>query len=207
MLRLPILLLLLFSVQLGGFAQKKDSWFRRNWTNMVARYNIYYHGQKILNEQVQDLLMLHKDDFSKPIDVYPYSDEATATSLKPKMETVLKKTSVVINKKSRSKWVDDSWLLAGKAYFFGGDLTTADENFQFVNSQYADQPIHYEAKLWILKTLVRDHKIKEAEAIYKTFERDEKFPLKLQDDLYLVSGDIYAKMGFYKEAQKLLELG
>lgn len=198
---------ILIFCSLGSMAQKKNTWLRRNWTNMVAHYNIYYHGKKILDEQVQDLILVHKDDFSKPIEVYPYSDEATATSLKPKMEEVMKKTSIIINKKSRSKWVDDCWLLAGKAHFFRGDLFSADENFQFVNSQYADRPINYEAKLWILKTIVRSGKVNDAEAIFKTFQREEKFPAHLQDELNCVAGDIYTKMGLYPEAQKYLELG
>jgi len=174
---------------------------------MVSHYNIYYHGQKILNEQVQDLVVLHKDDFNKPIEVYPYGDEGTATSLNPKMEEVLKKTSLIINKKSRSKWVDDCWLLTGKAHFFRGDLFSADENFQFVNSQYADRPIHYDAKIWILKTVVREGKINDAEGIFKTFQREEKFPVKFNDELNCIAGDIYTKMGLYTEAQKYLEAG
>jgi tetratricopeptide (TPR) repeat protein len=202
---LLIFTLLLF-YSFGSFAQKKNTWLRRNWTNMVAHYNIYYHGQKKLNEQVQDLALLHKDDFTKPIEVYPYGDAAIATSLKPKMEEVLKKTSIIINKKSKSKWVDDSWLLTGKAHFFGGNLVSADENFQFVNSQYADKSIHFEAEIWILKTLIKDGKPNDADAIFKTFLRDEKFPPHLQPQLNAIAGDIYTKIGLYTEAQKYLEL-
>ena len=204
-LRLTILIILFGSF--SSLAQKKNTWLRRNWTNMVAHYNIYFHGKKIVDESFEDLVVLHKDDFKKPIEVYPYSDEATATSLKPKMEIVQKKTSIIINKKSRSKWVDDCWLLIGQSHFLRGDLFSADEAFQFVNSQYSDRPIRYEAKLWILKTLVREGKINDAEAIFKTFQRDEKFPKYLQDDLNNVAGDIYTKMGLYVEAQKYLELG
>jgi tetratricopeptide (TPR) repeat protein len=174
---------------------------------MVARYNVYYHGQKILNESVEDLIALHKDDFSKPIEVYPYGDEAAASGLKPKMEEVMKKTSTIISRRSRSKWVDDCYLLMGKSHFFKGDLYAADESFQFVNAQYNDQPIHYDAKLWILKTLVRQNKITEAEAIFKIFQRDEVFPKHLQDELNCVAGDIFTKLGLYPEAQKFLELG
>ncbi len=205
--KIRIIPLIVLLCSFSSFAQKKNTWMRRNWTNMVAHYNIYYHGEKLFTETIQDLITLHKDDFTKPIEVYPYSDEATANSLKPKMENLLKKTSLIINKKSKSKWVDDCWLLTGKAHFLRGDLLSADENFQFVNSQYSDRPIRYEAKLWILKTLVRDGKVNDAEAIFKTFQREEKFPKAIQYDLYNVAGDIYTKMGLYSEAQKYLELG
>ena len=84
---------------------------------MVAHYNVYYHGEKILNETIEDLAVQHKDDFSKHIEVYAYSDEATATSLKPKMEEVMKKASIIISKRTRSKWVDDCFLLLGKSHF------------------------------------------------------------------------------------------
>ena len=207
MIKLRLTLILILFTSFSAVAQKKNTWLRRNWNNMVAHYNVYFHGQKMLNEAVEDLIVVHKDDFSKPIEVYPYSDESTALSQKPKMEEVLKKTSVVINKRTRSKWVDDSWLLQGKAHFFKGDLFSADEAFQFVNSQYSDRPIRYDAKLWILKTMVREGKINDAESIFKTFQRDEKFPQHLNDELNNVAGDIYTKMGLYNEAQKYLEEG
>ncbi|MCB9251799.1 MAG: hypothetical protein H6605_04990 [Flavobacteriales bacterium] len=174
---------------------------------MVAHYNVYYHGEKIIIETIEDLSKSHVDDFTKLIEVYPYGDAASASSNKPKMEEVLKKASVVISKRSRSKWVDDCFLLIGKAHFFKGDYFSADEAFQFVNSQYSDRNISYDAKIWIIKTLVRQNKINDAEALYKTFQRDEVFPARLKDNLNCIAGDIYAKMGLYKEAQKYLELG
>jgi tetratricopeptide (TPR) repeat protein len=123
------------------------------------------------------------------------------------MEKVMQKASMVISKRSKSKWVDDCFLLIGKSHFFRGDLFSADEAFQFVNSQYEDLPIRYEGKLWILKTLVRQGKVNDAEAIYKTFQREEKFPTYLQDELNCVVGDIYTKMGLYPDAIKYLEAG
>lgn len=174
---------------------------------MVSRYNVYFHAQKKLNETIEDLVAMHKDDFSKPIEVYPYGDEANATSLKPKMEEVMKKASYVIEKRSRSKWVDDSYMLIGKSHFFSGDYFSADEAFQFVNSQYLDRTINYEAKLWILKNMVKLKKYDDAEALYKTFLREEKFPKKINNQLNCVAGDIYTRLGYYPEAQKHLEDG
>ena len=174
-MKFKILIILSITISVQAFAQKKDKWLRRNWNNMVSRYNVYYHAQKKLNETVEDLVILHKDDFSKPIEVYPYGDDATATSLKPKMEEVMKKASFVIEKRSRSKWVDDCYLLIGKSHFFGGDYFSADEAFQFVNAQYFDRSINYEAKLWIIKTMVKLKKIEDAEDVYKTFLREQKF--------------------------------
>ena len=174
---------------------------------MVSRYNVYFHAQKKLNESIEDLVLLHKDDFTKPIEVYPYGDEANATTLKPKMEEVMKKASFVIDKRSRSKWVDDCYLLIGKSHFFGGDYFSADEAFQFVNSQYIDKPINFEAKLWILKTMIKQNKFEDAEAVYKSFLREEKFPSKIKTPLNLVSGDIYVRLGYYDQAQKNLEYG
>lgn len=174
---------------------------------MVSRYNVYFHAQKKLNETIEDLVLLHKDDFSKPIQVFPYGDDATATSIKPKMEEVMKKASFVIDKRGRSKWVDDCYLLIGKSHFFGGDYFSADEAFQFVNSQYIDKPINFEAKLWILKTLAKQGKYEDAEAVYKTFIREEKFPPKIKNQLYLTIGDIYTRLGNYDDAQKNLEAG
>lgn len=206
-MKFKILIILSVAVSFQAYAQNKDKWFRRNWNNMVSRYNVYFHAQKKLNESVEDLMAMHKDDFSKPIEVYPYGDETTATTLKPKMEEVMKKASFVIEKRSRSKWVDDSYMLIGKSHFFAGDYFSADEAFQFVNSQYTDRSINYEAKLWILKNMLKLKKIDDAEALYKTFIREEKFPKRINNQLYCVAGDIYSRLGYYPEAQKYLEAG
>ena len=45
---------------------------KRNWNNMIARYNIYFNATQKLGAAVNNLAEKQKDDFEKYLNVYPY---------------------------------------------------------------------------------------------------------------------------------------
>jgi TolA-binding protein len=93
------------------------------------------------------------------------------------------KTSKVIQKHPKCKWVDDSWMLMGKSYFYKYDLFAALEVFQFVYGEYPKDDIRFEAQLWVLKTYIRQNKLNDAESILGLINQEPKFPKKLQKTL------------------------
>ncbi len=198
--------LFLFLALLASACNKnKDTFLNRKYQNMVARYNVYFNGTQKLNETLLQLEKSHKDDFSKVLDVYPYGSEQDRKSQAGNMDEVIKKASKVIADRPISKWVDDAYLLMGKAYFFKADYFAAIETFQFLNSQYKDTRISYEATLWIIKSYVMLGKEREAEAIIGLLNNDPKFPEKLKPALSEVSAYVYIREERYKAALEHME--
>jgi len=187
-----------------SFSQPKQGWLKRNWHNMNARYNGYFHSLEILNSSIRTLEEAHVDNFNSVITLYPYGTLDQASSISGEMDEIFKKTSKVIKKHPKSKWVDDCYMLIGQSYFLKGDPYAAIELFQYVAKQFPDGPLKYDAKVWILKSYLRQDKINDAEAIMGLIRQDADVPNRLEKDLNVVAAEIYIRQRKYAQAAKYL---
>lgn len=200
----PILLIMLL---LSGTAWSQGSdqgKLKQAWHNMLARYNTYYHAVSILDESVQKLEAAHKDDFTKVIPVFPDGDENTAKSITAGMDDIMAKTSKLIQARPNSKWVDDAFLLVAQSHFYRYDMYAALEAFQYVYSQYNDKEIKYDAQLWILRTLIRQKKLYDAESIYNLIQQEKNLPKRLNKMLYQTAAEMYIRQDKYAQALELM---
>lgn len=173
---------------------------KKVWHNMLARYNTYYHAVMVLDESLIKLEESHKDDFSKVITVFPDGDENSAKGITAGMDEIMSKTSKLIQARPNSKWVDDAFLLVAQSHFYRYDLYSALEAFQYVYSQYNDQEIKYDAQLWILRTLIRQKKLYDAESIYNLIQQEKKLPKRLNKMLYQTAAEMYIRENKYSQA-------
>lgn len=185
----------------------QDGWLKRNWNNMIARFNIYFNATQKLERGMKTLADKQKDDFNETIDVYPYGTEADAKSMKGAMEETMKKASKVIQNKPRSKWADDAYFIIGQTQFFSGDYFSARETFQFVNNSFTDEEIKAMSQLWLMKSYIQQNKLDDAEAIYGLL-KDLKSPSQeFTTHLNLSAGDLLVKQGKEAQAIELLDKG
>lgn len=122
------------------FLTKKWSLPRRIFQNTVTRYNYYYNAKRKYNEAIKTMAKTNKEDFEKPISLYPYQLEKQGASAGAAMDTVIKKSSFGTQiHDPRSKWFDNMYFLMGKASYTKGDVDGALMAFQFVANEYRDQ--------------------------------------------------------------------
>lgn len=160
----------------------------------------------MVKEAERNAALAHFDDFNNTLHLFPYTTQATLSSNLPTMDEVIKKCNHIITRRQTSKWVDDSWLLIGKANFFKGDFFAAIEAFEFVVASYKNKPIRYEAEIWAVKSLIMLEKFDEASALCELMIADPKFPKKLNKDLYLVSAEALISQERYNEAYERLKI-
>ncbi len=182
--------------------KNSTSWFNRNYQNTIARYNVYYNGTERLKEGVQNLALNHKDDYDKVLDVFPYGDEQQAKAQQAAMDEIIKKGSKIIIDRPVSKWVDDAYLLVGKAYFFKADYFAAIETFQYINSRYKNTEIAQEATIWILKSYLMLKRYDDAEALVGLLKDEKNFPPRLKSLFAAASAQVYIKQSKYEPALK-----
>lgn len=202
-----VVLLVLITAGHASAQNDSDPWLKRNWNNMVARFNIYFNATQKLNAGVASLADKHKDDFNEVIDVYPYGNKADAKSLKLPMEETMKKASKVIQNKPNSKWTDDAYFIIGQTQFFSGNYFSAKETFQFVNNSFTDEDIKATSQLWLMKAYLQQGKLDDAEAIYGLL-KGLKYPSnEFNTHLNLSAGDLMVKQGKESIAISLLDQG
>ena len=177
---------------------KKKSWVNRQYHNTTAKYNGYFNGNESIKSGVKKIHKNHADDYTEILSVFPTGDLKKNQTAKSQMDKAIRKGSVVIQKHSMKikgkeycRWIDDNYLMVGKAYFYKGDFDEAVKTFNFIKSEYNKNEIRFEAALWLVRAHVQKKDFTSAELEIDELFKKRRFPKKLNKDLALVAADYY----------------
>ncbi|HKG06579.1 MAG TPA: hypothetical protein VKB19_08990, partial [Pedobacter sp.] len=143
--------------------------------NLTARYNYIYNSKVILTTHQQELTENYADNYDQILPVYlgPEVDNTQpGTSLNMKsMDDIIKKSQTIILEKSSSNYLDDAYILLGKANFFNGNYFNASEYFDYTIKTYRKQTYSYlEALNWKARSLMQLRRVSEANQVLDTLE-------------------------------------
>jgi len=179
---------------------KKKSWVNRQYHNTTAKYNGYFNGNESIKDGLKKLHANHIDDYTTTISVFPTGDLKTAQKTNSYMDKAIQKGSIVIQRHSMKikgteycKWIDDNYLMVGKAYFYKGDFEEAIKTFSFIINEYSKNEIRFEAALWLVRGYVEKGDFTSAESVLEELLKDKKFPNKLDKELAVVAADFYVQ--------------
>ena len=203
---------------LGGCSTKKNTLTRRMFHNLTSHYNVYWNGEQALKEGDQQLKNSVKDDYSKVLRVYNYGTQQDGMSLNSKMDRALEKTSITVQKHSmkfgsreRVRWIDDAYLVMGKAHFYKHDYIPARRTFDFVATEYAYNDITYVANLWLVKTFIQTEQYPRAIATIEQLQAKTagitKLPKELVQNMDFTIADYYIATKDYNNAVRYLQNG
>ncbi len=207
----PPLFMLVFCACCMSCSNTKDTLVNRTAHNLSAHYNGYYNAGLKLEDALDKLALAHEDHYDRVLSVFQYANAAKAKSVYPQLEDVLKRTSTVIsrhtmldkrgNEKPESeKWIDDNWLLYGKAQFFKHDYFEAIETFKFVEATYKKEPGRHLASMWLAKTYLELTELREAEERLDYLRNQSDFPKRNKWELEAVNADFYLQTKNYDKA-------
>ena len=114
-------------------ATKKFTLPRHFIQNTVTHYNYYFNANNKVNSVVDKAKMSYKDDYTHLLTFYPYSLENTATQKSDLDSVILTCTAGILIHDLRNDWIDNMYLLIGKAYYFRKEFDSAAMTFQFIN--------------------------------------------------------------------------
>jgi len=114
-------------------ADKKFTIIRHIFQNNYTHYNYYYNAYNKINTVLERAKAAQQDDYTKLLPYFPYTLENTATQKTELDSVILKATAGILLHDLRNDWIDNMYLLMGKAYFFRKDFDTAAATFQFIN--------------------------------------------------------------------------
>ncbi len=223
---LPVSILAIFYFY--SCSTKKNTFLTRTYHNLTAHYNAYFNGRDKFKTAVKNFEKNYRDDFTQILPVFKYPDKTQGQALSSQMDEVIEKGTKVIkfhsitvqpsrknykrskkkkdfyNKKEYNKWVDDAYMLIGKAKFYKADLMGALQAFNYVQTEYSYDPIKNDAILWKAKTLMQQGKYEDADNALAILEGEKDLPKKLKADLYatIAQNKIYEKD--YKTAIRYL---
>jgi TolA-binding protein/predicted negative regulator of RcsB-dependent stress response len=200
-----LLITAFFLCLLPGCAVQEWSSVKQAYRDFVAYYNAYFHAVELLEKSKITLSENHTNDFQRVIDIYPLGSEDDVRMVRNDLERVIEKSTLVIQGYKNSNWVDDSYLLIGKARFYKQEYREALESFQHISSRFRGTPPGYEALVWLVITNTRMERYNEARSVVSMINSDEKFPEELKRDFLIAKADLMINRQNYSGAIEALE--
>ena len=221
---------LIFICGLVSCSVEKNTSLSRNFHNLTSHYNAYFNGYESYRQGIENANRTIRNDYNRVLDLFLYEDEAVNSAVSSDMKRAIDKATKVItfhsitakpkvkegnqsakdkefyNKNEYNKWVDDSYMLMGKAYMYQGEFFLATETFKHVLVTFPKEDIRYLAMIWLSRAYIMIGEEREAERILTTLADEDALPKEYLHDYYSTRSQFYLKSEEYYPAADQLEL-
>ena len=216
--------MVVLSLFFSGCSTRKNTLLTRNYHNLTSHYNIYFNAYEIYREGLKKVDLSFRDNYNQIIPVNVFSREEAARRIMSDMEKTKKKCSKLITTHSiktnpkikggarterqkeflrrseYNKWVDDSYLLMGKAHYHQHDFYPAIQNFEYIIREYKDESLKQEATLWLAMTHLELQDYSTSKEILDRLTAEPELDDGLRGELFGVLADWYLRQEQYSEA-------
>jgi len=203
----------------------------RSYHNLTSYYNVYFNGADAFKSGLKKIDAAHKDNYSLILPLFKYSDNEASRSAYGDMNRALEKGAKCIrkhsitvkparkegknrkqkdedfySKKEYVKWVDDAYLIIGKANFIKHDFYPAIETFNYIIKEYSDNLIKYDAYIWLARTYTEMGKFDKAQEFLNTLESEKaKLPETVFGPMAVTQADVLIRQNKLEDAIPSLE--
>jgi len=192
-------------LSLTGCASLKNSKIDKFYQNLTAHYNIYFNAYQSYLKVVNQTETNYVDDYTNILHVLKFPDETSGKANSSNVDFILTKCSKILEKKKLSNWIDDSYLLIGKAYFYRGDYFSALETLQYIEDEYQGSTIAQEAQVWIARCMYQQKKYGETKAFITLIKSNTAFSNQILKELLLTEAMVDIKNENYLAASNNLK--
>lgn len=220
----PILL-----VVVAACSTKHNTWLSRGYQRLSSHYNVYFNGRTAFDDGIRRIRDGYRNDYSRVLPVYEFSDPQAAKSGQADMETALKKAHKLIQlhsitvkparregpqtddeKRFRAKeefnpYVPMGYLLMGMANVVIHEEREAIETFDYLSRKHEGEAPTYEAKIWASIAYVQLGQYNSALAALRGYDMDGVAPASLYPDYQAARANIHIAQGQYAEAIPYME--
>lgn len=158
---------------LWGCSSEKKNFASKSFHNTTARYNAYFIAKLKMEEVEAAINTSHKNNFNKLLKVFSDVDSSVVRSMDAQLDDCIKKSSIAIQRHPNSKWVDDSYVIVGKARYYLADFVNAIETFKYVNTKGEDDNARHEALIWLMRSFIDYNEPNNAVAVSDYLKKEE----------------------------------
>jgi tetratricopeptide (TPR) repeat protein len=212
---LPVLIAgiaLLFSC-----STKKNTFTSRTYHNLTTHYNIYWNGNESFKSGKTALRESVADNYNAILSVYNFGTPEEARKINSNMDRAIDKAGIAIPRHSmfignveHNHWIDDCYMLIGKAQFYKQDYANSRRTMEYLMKQYAGTETELEAAIWHTRTFLQQKRFDDAASQIEQFETrvsKVKPSYKIRREIPLLYADYYLMTGNYSAAKTNLKQG
>lgn len=181
---------------LAGCSSQSNTVTSKAFHNTTSHFNGYWYANEEIKKIEKDNLKAHVDDYNEILLVYPPLDSMRAKGYDKEIQEAIKMASLAIQRHPNSKWVDDSYILVGKARLLSLDWGNAIQTFKFVNTKSKDIDARHEAIIQLARTFTEHNEFNNAVAVFDFLEK-ENLNKKNKKNFFLQRAHYYQKKENY----------
>lgn len=172
--------------------------------NVAARYNAYFMAEQDMAEAEFEMQKAYKENYNQLLPILLPMDSVRAQAVKPKLQDAIKKASIVAEKHQNSKWIDNSYILLGKARLYLGEWADGLEALRYVYANGRDEQDKNNALILLMRAYIehKDYSNALGVAEYLSQQPLEK---RAQRDFYLTKAYLHQQNGEYLTSVAILE--
>ncbi|MFN8315243.1 MAG: tetratricopeptide repeat protein [Chitinophagales bacterium] len=130
---------LLLVLLVSGCATTNQAPFpKQQYQDLTSRFNAYFNAKEKEKAVLQTVEKTHKDNYDEVISVFYYTNPKEFASSSSDLEDIEKRCTRSLQIHTVANYVDDHFLLIGKANYYKGDYEKALTNFKFVTTEYKE---------------------------------------------------------------------
>jgi tetratricopeptide (TPR) repeat protein len=190
-------------------SQEKNTFVSKSYHNTTSRYNAYFLAREKMKEVDTKIVLANVDDYNKILLVFPQIAPETRNTIKTDLEDVIKKASLINENHKNSNWLDDSYIIIGKSYYYKKDYPTAMAFFKFVNSKSKDSKARHAALVSLMRTYIDSADYSSAHAVSDYLLKQEAEGQVIAEEnareFYLTKAYLHQKTEGYADALANLE--
>ncbi|MEJ7646020.1 MAG: tetratricopeptide repeat protein [Chryseolinea sp.] len=190
------ILLIAVALFLKACSSEKNTWTSNAYHNTTAHFNGYYYARGEIQKIEKTIWASLIDDYNRVLRLYPNVDTALASSYDKEIQESIKMASLAIQRHPNSKWVDDSYLLVGKARLYSLDFGNAIQTLKFVNTKSKDPNAKHQAIIQLIRTFTDHKEYNNAQAAID-FVQKEDLNRANKKNLLLEKAYFYQEQGDY----------
>ncbi|NVO19766.1 MAG: tetratricopeptide repeat protein [Bacteroidetes bacterium] len=205
------------SVMLNSCSTKKNTFTRRVYHNLTTHYNIFWNGNESFKNGLIDLDKNMRDNYNKILLVHNFGSADDSRKIYSSMDRAIEKASLAVQRHSlffdkveHNRWVDDCYLLIGKAQFYKQDYTSARRTFDYIIRQYPEKNTSYQAMLWMIRTSLQQKRFDEVQSALDEFEttmNKHRVPFSVRREIPYVYADYFIINNNLSAAKTYLQQG
>ena len=209
---------------------RKNTRLSRGYHNLTAHYNVYFNGNESFKHGVVKVREKVKNDYSRVLPLFEFSDKGNVSVASADMDRAIQKGIKLIQKHSITvkpskkgsegseeyqkfykqrefnKWVDDAYLLIGKAQFYKHEFNQTIMTFDMIIRDFPNNKTAFEAKIWKAVAYSEKGDYTNAKIALESYDSSGDAPLSLYGFYMAVYADLLLRMDDYKEAVPYLKL-
>lgn len=211
-------------VLLPACSTTKNTWLSRNYNELTARYNILYNGTESFKQGEKSLMVNSRENYTAILPLFPYSGPEKAGLVTSEMELAIEKGQKLIKEKSIkakpkqkpkagskvqnefynrrefNQWVDEAYMLIGKAHLYNHKFDDAIQYFDFILREFPNSTARFEAIIWMARTRIEMGDLENALLLLNQYDGMGQAPNRLYGEYMATFADYHIHRGQYQTA-------